>query len=108
MANCHFNSSLQVKFQLWYDLNPILWQSALWHEAICEYVFTYLIKTDDLEDCRESLERGAPIEMSLHGFNYFDRDQLKAPYLASGHDLWNPTPLQVAAFRDNVPLAELY
>jgi ankyrin repeat protein len=98
-----FNALLMVNSELYACLNSQLWQSAAEDGVTTGRVIMHLITTDNLAALKAFLERGADVNACLPPFDEFD------PW--NPHDPRNPlgcpTPLLVAASRDNVPLAHL-
>jgi ankyrin repeat protein len=90
-----FNAFLQVNCALYDCLNPILWKSAIGRPVITAQVLTHLIRNNNLALLQHFLQLGADIETVLPSFN------------TSDGELRRPSPLVVAAYLDNVPLARL-
>jgi ankyrin len=90
-----FNAFLQANRALYSCLNPILWRSAMEDSVITARVLTHLIRGNHLARLQYFLELGSDIETVLPGFN------------TSDYELEKPSPLVVASYLDNVPLARL-
>jgi ankyrin repeat protein len=88
-----FNAFLQINRALYSCLNPILWRSATEDSAITAWVLTHLIDGNHLARIQYFLDLGADIETGLPDFKNWDINQEE------------PSPLVVAAYLDNVPLA---
>jgi hypothetical protein len=90
-----FNAFLQVNRALYCCLNPILWQSATEDPVTTAQVLTHLIRNNNLARLKSFLQIGVDIETALPVFNTSDRE------------LRRSSPLAVATYLDNVPLARL-
>jgi ankyrin repeat protein len=93
----------QVNRALYDCLNPIFWRQALeYRHTTTERVLTSLIRTNDLAHLKFFLELDIDIDIRL---SEFSADTSNEFYNLSFNN--NPSPLIVAAYLDNVPLARL-
>jgi hypothetical protein len=101
-----FNAFLQVNRALYSCLNPDLWQAASQNCEASEAVFTHLLNTNNLAGLKRFLELGANVDTRLDDFDENENDDDEVIH-EDMCELWSPTPLVVAAYRDNLAMADL-
>jgi ankyrin repeat protein len=100
----HLNSFHQVNSRLYLCLNAILWQKATDAGYIIEErVLAHSINTNNLERLKFFLSLGADVETLLRTVEL--TEGIGGQCLTH---IWNPTPLIVAAYLDNVTMARLF